>query len=555
MSELRVNSINDLEGNPLDYSAGRAKAPYGIDKSIEEWVGSIYITHPKTSDMISDVDLVEGITVECSGDLSAGGEGGGRYLIVQRVPGRSYGFAYEQLDNGLDAKIVSGRIGSSQTVKIPSDFGTLQEAVDSLSFVVSNKGAVIDLLIESGHSPSSGISVSNGSYSRFQVSSEDAEVLIATGFGKSTPFITGDNAEMPILNCLVDGNAGELGFGYYAQNNAVGYVNPGCGVKNAWQDGCAARRASRIFADDTVFSGNAVNAGTSSNIHAISSQISADRAIATGSNYYGVQSTSGGVISFRFGNASGASRYGIRVRDQGRVDAESANCDGCGSDGVRAFIAGYVNFRLGTANNCGNYGISCTRGSIVAANEATLNDSGGWGAYISQGASCDLGEATILRSVEAGVECANSTASVAGANISDGASIGLLARGASNVVATSATINDNATSGISCQASRVDAGGATINGQVIGVTCYDGGFVNVTDANCEGNSQRGIYAYNGGHISAINTLCRKVDGVDSGGTNNSDITCLKGGYIAASGAQGGVSKVVNSVTADGTILR
>jgi hypothetical protein len=487
----------------------------------------------------------------------APGDGGGcDYEIVAAGAGSNYGFLYEQLTgSGLEAKLLGGGIMEDKTVYIPTDYGTLQEAIDDLSSLRATQGATIDLVIESGHSPSAGIVVQNGNYSHFIVSSIDAEVMLSIGFGKDNAFIEGSNARLPVLNCLVNGNNGEAGFGYKAHNSSIGFVRPSCGAKYCWQEGLSARYGCTVYAPNSIFTHNAVNAGTSSNIHAISSIIHADNAIATDSNYYGVQSTSGGVVSFRFGDASRASRYGIRARDQGQVDAESAICNSCGGDGIRAFISGYVNFRNGQANGCGVYGISCTRGSMVAANNCSLNDSGGHGAYIAQGSSMDLSEASILRSANNGVECISSTVTLDGATIKDGAAAGIYAVGASNVSARISDIQGNATTGISASGSMVDAIGAIVKGSDIGVSSFNGSTVNLTDADCGSNVSRGIYAYNGGRINATGAKCQKTLGVDTGGTINSDITCLGGGYISAQNAIGGVSKVVNSLTAEGVILR
>jgi hypothetical protein len=167
----------------------------------------------------------------------------------------------------------------------------------------------------------------------------------------------------------------------------------------------------------------------------------------------------------------------------------------------------------------------------------------------------DLSEASILRSANNGVECISSTVTLDGATIKDGAAAGIYAVGASNVSARISDIQGNATTGISASGSMVDAIGAIVKGSDIGVSSFNGSTVNLTDADCGSNVSRGIYAYNGGRINATGATCQKTLGVDTGGTINSDITCLGGGYISAQNAIGGVSKVVNSLTAEGVILR
>src|SRR5690606_5783647 len=64
----------------------------------------------------------------------------------------------------------------SITVKIPSDYKTLQEAINHLSGFKVSQGVVIRLLIEKGYNPDAGLIVNDGDYSHFVIESEDKEV-------------------------------------------------------------------------------------------------------------------------------------------------------------------------------------------------------------------------------------------------------------------------------------------------------------------------------------------------------------------------------------------
>src|SRR5690606_41848466 len=71
---------------------------------------------------------------------------------------------------------------ASDLIRIPSQFPTLQAAIDAYSTRTIRRGAKIVLLIESGHELVSGVTVTNGDYGHFAIRSEDAEVPVADGF-------------------------------------------------------------------------------------------------------------------------------------------------------------------------------------------------------------------------------------------------------------------------------------------------------------------------------------------------------------------------------------
>lgn len=488
------------------------------------------------------------------------------------------GFEGGNVLDALKERVVFSNVGL--TVKIPSDYATLQGAIVSLMDYKMGVGEIIDLVIESGHQPLTGISVKNGDYSHFRVSSEDAEVMLHSDFGVTNHFISAEYASAPILNCLVNGNNGSAYACYQIHNNSRGFVTEGSGGKYFWGDGLAVRYGSSVYAEGSIFTNNAVNGTTSSNIHSLSSFVHADNSVATDSGYYGVQATSGGFLGFRGGDASRAHTLGMRARDEGRIDAEGGKANDCGGTGLRLFFNGDINFRQGEANNC-EEGVVATHGSRITANDATFNNSRGVGVLLDMVSSGILTGAVINDSGLRGLEIiAGSTATASTveikrsksigvrvhrssilnamlANISESSQNGVSIESGSLANLSEATIVDNGTSGISCNASKVDADKATIKNNTIGVLVTDGGSVNVADADCQNNTQRGLYAYLGGTISAHNTLAQKTPGEDSFGSINSDIVVLQGGIIFAHGAVGGVNSnaVVNAVEERGTIYR
>src|SRR5690625_1807571 len=145
-------------------------------------------THVESASIPTSVDAVQTIGEEAAAD------GLGRWYVrgVQK-PGAilsANGVWFE--DVGFN----------TIQLRIPTDFPTLQAAIDTYSRLPMRQGARVELLIESGHELTSGLLVEHGDYSRFVISAEAAEVTLATGFAGT--IILGRNAAMPTLNCLID---------------------------------------------------------------------------------------------------------------------------------------------------------------------------------------------------------------------------------------------------------------------------------------------------------------------------------------------------------------
>lgn len=138
-------------------------------------------------------------------------------------------------------------------VNIPTDYPTLQAAVNALSKRVSAIGASVSLRIESGHQPSSGITVTNGDWSRFIIQSADDEVRVADDFAGD--FIKATQARAPRLGTMVD-MRDRGGDGYALWRSSVGHVNEWCGIKNAAGRGLYVTDNSSCFALRSTFSGS-----------------------------------------------------------------------------------------------------------------------------------------------------------------------------------------------------------------------------------------------------------------------------------------------------------
>lgn len=329
---------------------------------------------------------------------------------------------------------------SNLTVNIPTDYSTLQEAIDDLSMLSVKQGAVIDLMIETGHQLTAGVLVEDGDYSQFQISSVDAEVSLDPSY-PSSDLIKGDNARMPTLNCLIDAN-GLCEEGYFAENASWGYVNPSCGIRRAGLHACYARSASFIAADESIFQEAAVNGQASGYLAWGASTISAQDGNCDDSNYYGAQAAAGSFLNFRNASAQGCFSYGVRGTNAGYVNARAVNVSGSGANNdvaIRAFDGSFVHAGESTAQNCvvcayaehssfinaknadfagaSDTAIVCLSGSIIAAdgadmsgssqgiraisggkvsaNSANINGTAGPAVDASNGAEVNLSETTI----------------------------------------------------------------------------------------------------------------------------------------------------------------
>lgn len=115
---------------------------------------------------------------------------------------------------------------------IPTDFPTLQDAVNSLQGRDIGANVSIELNIETGHAVSTGLYVSNGDYAYIKITSDEDFInassnFVGVGTQDSTDpdtqncFILGENAKMPVLATKFSGN-GFVTNGYWANQGSVG---------------------------------------------------------------------------------------------------------------------------------------------------------------------------------------------------------------------------------------------------------------------------------------------------------------------------------------------
>lgn len=460
-------------------------------------------------------------------------------------------------------------VNSNITVQIPSDAATLQTAINVLA--PNNPQITITLNIESGHFPATGISVSNGDYSQFRITSTDAEVVLSPSFGTSANFIYGLNAKLPRLACLVDANS-KANYGYAAWGASVGYVEANCGVKNAWGDGCRAYGGSTIYAFDTIWTGCAKNNTFGSGIISWGSTVFATGADVSNSMYYGAQAAHGGILVIDNGTANNCFRYNLRATDAGWMSADGVTSNYAGCDpstnlpypaaaaagyGIYAFNGSWISAYQSSATNAKHSGVIASNGSTILANLSTLTDCGEVGVYARPA----------------------STISAAGVDVSRAGRNGIYAAQASIIDANDAVADDCCS--LNTEAAVFAEEASTINfysgsaQDSIGsaILANSGSTINANSATLTGAGSRAVYALSSSSVAAANVTatgavsdgvrCSTGSRVDinnsnfqrGGSPSVTDIVVVDGSFINASGATGGVSQTVNTLTSDGVIFQ
>lgn len=269
---------------------------------------------------------------------------------------------------------------SPLTVNIPSDFPTIQEAIDHYQPFIKEAGQTITINIQSGHALTHGVSVVNGDYSAFEIVSESSVVPLASGFEPATTspiesaVIYGFNARMPRLSCLINMN-NQYEAGCFVDENSSMHVSPDAGVINAGTRGLVCR-GSRVWCEHT--------------------------------------------------NWSGANGSGIRAQQASVVSAQGANCNNCMQDSISntdgaifASRASTIHFQGGTATGSGVSGLFCQR-SYINAQGCNFSNAAGNGVWVQRMGKVNLDNCVIRFCTGNGIRAQDlANISAAGADLRD----------------------------------------------------------------------------------------------------------------------------------------
>lgn len=183
----------------------------------------------------------------------------------------------EEINNKLDEMVEDGTfqellseylILDTITVKVPTDFETIEDALEYYypRLIGTNKEVVI--LIEENHKLTRGVKLINGDYSHFRITSENSyQVQLDENFvgynaqdtyekmdGIANTLFVGINCTFPTIDCIFDmeNNFGD-GIALYL---STGLILEGAGIINSGRYGIYAKDSSKVYAEGTIWSGS-----------------------------------------------------------------------------------------------------------------------------------------------------------------------------------------------------------------------------------------------------------------------------------------------------------
>ncbi|TYS91892.1 alanine-zipper protein [Rossellomorea aquimaris] len=377
------------------------------------------------------------------------------------------------------------------TVNIPSDFDTLQEAIDNLSERKPKQGKTIALQMESGYRPSKGLKVENGDYSHFIISSVDAEVLVSDDYTGN--FLEAYRANAPKLSCLINANL-KGGAGVWLDEQSDGYVSVGAGVKNTYDRGLYVNKTSRVWAEGSIFTGGRIQALWVSRV----STAFVDNAFFGG----------GGAESLD-------EPLSIHISRQSRVYGLNINVENSLGTAVKVQRGSIFSAPNGNFSGAQDNGVQITGGSIAYLESSLIENTGKIG-LISQGAS--------------NVHAIKTSITANAGNTSNG----VLCENASTLDIDQATVTGFG--GFNVIANRVgtiNASGTSIsNSGNHGVYCEQGSSINLRSASVKDSGNKDLSILRGSFLNAFD--CSTTNGVGSPALGDTNVTA----FNAIQGSQG-----------------
>lgn len=373
-------------------------------------------------------------------------------------------------------ELIRGQIISDLTIRIPSDYPTLQSAIDDIhGRIIPAQGVIVDLLIEAGHEITDGIAVVRGDYSYFSVSSTDPVVTISASFPSTHSILFARSAAGPALNCLVDCHGQVVANGVYLWKNSRASVGPNCGVINVGGGaGGTANGTGALLVEQCDLDGS----GTAGD---------------DGCNF------------------SGNSYRNVWVTKGSRFNGEKGVFDNGGGDwGVFVSRGSVFNAPLCSVSGCANTAVRSNR-SIVVAMGARINDNGQAGLFLDGNSLVNMSERAgvvteVKRNASNGLVVQASRVHFEGADISENGGNGVDIQKASNGNFDLCLINNNGNNGILNNGSYVSAVSSTINGSSAhGCQTTNGGSSNLRLASIDLSGGNGLLAESGSKISAFNS--------------------------------------------------
>lgn len=316
--------------------------------------------------------------------------GNSRYLIVSSGEHRT-------TLGGDKLYQVGGRVVEARTILVPSQFSTLQAAVDYIA-TLDRTNQTITIRMETGFAPTAGMTFDNGDFSSVRIEAVDALTTVHSSFTGN--FITVNNGRGAVLACQVSMN--NLGaVGYQINGGSSGTIAADCGVDYAGTIGleCTSGTASASKTRFRYANTEGIRAAIGGVVRALGVDV-------RGSQSMGLWASRGAVLhcdpadegtgTERVTNASNCGVWGIRVRrselharkaivtgcldtaidvgDNARVVVQYADCSGATTEGLRVADGSIVDALGINVEGYGSAGIYCVSASVYANNATARKD-------------------------------------------------------------------------------------------------------------------------------------------------------------------------------------
>ena len=443
-------------------------------------------SYATTNDMLSSRPTKTGLRAENR-------ESGGQYQLAESS------YIARQGDvvagNSRTWQLVGGNVNFNIRYDIPTDFATLQEAVDfTYNKIKPESGNTITLFIENGHEPSSGISASGLDLSQYIIGSSSTVTLDSSFTGDVMNF---NATRAPIIDVLFDAvNCTNLERGLVYSNVSRGTVAENKGVINVTAQNPGGSFGNGLFIENC-------------------SSVNASGSIFKGCNLRNVHVTTGSTCEISGADVSeGKGDWNVWVSRRSRLVADGMVCSN-GLGGGMAVLRSDVSFVPFSAEDA------------YISNNATDNIN------VNDASTLYMGSSSGRKVVSSGAGRDNlivggsSTVEAEGADLSGAGRNGIKVDGAGRVNAPNCNLSGSTNSAL--EASR----GATVNAE---------------NSDCTGYGISGIKCIRGASVNA-----RTANAQQSGADQSTDFIVEDGGSLVAINTTGGKSQAVNVLTSDGII--
>ena len=410
------------------------------------------------------------------------------------------------VDTELDKK--ADVITETVNYYIPSDYNTLQEAVDDVKNKHSN-GAHVIITIESGHLPDMRLLLRDTVLPHVKIRSIDNVVKLSGTFNN---LIDMANSYGLHLECLID-MEGKGRIGINLSSNSFIRVGSGYGIINAGHDGLNVRQGSTAIAVGAIFTGASQTSSDGAGITAWGGTVMANGADVSNSKYYGARSAHGGTLDFDDGIANNCFRHGIRASMNGRVTCRRAQAKNCGTDGVYALNGSQINALEADASNSGSAGFYAMGASMINAREG-IADGSDYGVRAGDGSTVNFRGGSLSNIKTHAVEASNSSTIEARNVVIEGSQAqGIVAMENSLINAQSCRVYGSGGRGVYASgSSRINCSVSTVRNtqptspSAHGVVATDFSEINISRSSVWNNGGNDLRVSDGGKILARGTM-------------------------------------------------